>query len=507
MRSPTVGYDAKNAALIGGSALAGVLATIVVAGLGLRSGSSLEVPAHGDRVVVMSSGETWRYVSTEVFSRAQREAMAAQRDKMAAQRDKMAAQRERLAAQRDKLAAQRDRMAVQREAMAAQRDKLAVQREAMAARREAVAARRYEMVERKSASEQLFGTVRLAAGRDGEVSLRHGFLRWDRNEGGWGDPLNAVKADGGSQSSVRFGHVARIERLGDQALVTLRSGETVRFRNTRTDVGPSLRRLVVTDVDGGRTELGWREIEQVSFDPAPAGAVPPAGRLHGTLQTVSGMEFTGFVAWDIDEILTSDVLDGEFQGRSYEVPFGAVASIAREGLESVRATLHSGEELLLSGSNDVNRRNNGITVSDPGLGAVNVSWEDFALLRFHAPAVEMTVHDFDGGRPLVGTVTTASGGTVSGRIRWDADEAWSWETLDGWAGETEFEIEFSKIAGIAKVGDGAAVTLRDGRVFHLERSNDVGRGNRGVVVSTEVDGVNLSVKVAWKEFLELLLEG
>lgn len=264
---------------------------------------------------------------------------------------------------------------------------------------------------------------------------------------------------------------------------------------------------MVTDVDGGRTELGWREIEEVSFDPAPAGAVPPAGRLHGTLQTVSGMEFTGFVAWDIDEILTSDVLDGEFQGRSYEVPFGAVASIAREGLESVRATLHSGEELLLSGSNDVNRRNNGITVSDPGLGAVNVSWEDFALLRFHAPAVEMTVHDFDGGRPLVGTVTTASGGTVSGRIQWDADEAWSWETLDGWAGETEFEIEFSKIAGIAKVGDGAAVTLRDGRVFHLERSNDVGRGNRGVVVSTEVDGVNLSVKVAWKEFLELLLEG
>ena len=190
MRSPTVGYDAKNAALIGGSALAGVLATIVVAGLGLRSGSSLEAPAHGDRVVVMSSGETWRYVSTEVFSR------------------------------------------VQREAMAAQRDKMAVQRDAMAARREAVAARRYEMVERKSASEQLFGTVRLAAGRDGGISLRHGFLRWDRNEGGWADPLNAVKADGGSQSSVRFGHVARIERLGDQALVTLRSGETVRFRNT-----------------------------------------------------------------------------------------------------------------------------------------------------------------------------------------------------------------------------------------------------------------------------------
>ena len=482
MRSPTAGYDAKNAALIGGSALAGVLATLAVAGLGLRSGLSLEAPPDGVRLVVerSPSGTTMRYVSTRVA--------AGVPDAVVARHEAAGAQLEAAMARH--------------EAVVARHNAVVARHNAVVARHEAVVARHYEMVERKSAAEQLFGTVRLA-GRDGAASLRHGFLRWDRNEGGWGDPLNAVKADGGSQSSVRFGHVARIERLGDQARLTLRSGETVRFRNGGTDLGPALRQLVVTDVDGGRAEFGWRDIEEVSFDPAPAGAAPPAGRLHGTLQTVSGMEFTGFVAWDIDEILTSDVLDGDFHGQSYEVPFGAVASIAREGLESVRATLHSGEELALSGSNDVDRRNNGITVSDPGLGAVNVSWEDFAGLRFHAPASEMTVHDFDGGRPLAGTVTTASGETLSGRVAWDADEAWSWETLDGWAGETEFEIEFSKIARIAKVGAGAAVTLRDGRVFHLKRSNDVGRGNRGVVVST----ASGDVKVSWKDFLELVLDG
>jgi len=446
MRSPTIGYDAKNAALIGGSALAGVLATVVVAGLSLRSGPSLEA-SPGMRVVVTHSpsGSTGRFVSVRAAAGIPDAALARRADVVA----------------------------------------------------------RYEMVERKSASEQLFGTVRLAAGHGDAAQVRHGFLRWDRNEGGWGDPLNAVKDDGGSQSSVRFGHVARIKRLGDQAQVTLRSGVTVRFRNAGTDVGPALRQLRVTDVDGGQAEFEWREIEEVRFDPAPAGAVPPAGRLHGTLQTVSGMAFTGFVAWDIDEILTSDVLDGNFQGQAYEVPFGAVASIAREGLESVRVTLHSGEELALSGSNDVDRRNNGITVSDPGLGAVNVSWEDFAVLRFHAPAGEMTVHDFNGGRRLAGTVTTASGETLSGPVAWDADEAWSWETLDGWAGQTEFEIEFAQIAGIAKVGGGAAVTLRDGRVFHLGRSNDVGRGNRGIVVSTEAG----DVKVSWRDFLELVLDG
>ncbi len=440
MRGPTPGEDAKNGAVIGGSALAGVLATAAFLTLGGDAGPRVEADAASPSAVsvrIVRSGAPTVTLTTSRVRRAE------------------------------------------------------------------APSRRYELVEHKSGANRLFGTVRLAGDRGGAPVVRHGFLRWDRNEGSWGDPLNAVKiGDGRSQSTIRFGHVRRIERLrGNQARLVLRSGETVRFGPNGTDLGPSLRKLVVTGVNGRRAEFDWSDVADVTFDPAPAGAAPASGRLHGTLSTASGMEFTGFVAWDLDEILSSDVLDGDFQGERHEIPFGAVASISREGSRSARVVLHSGEELVLSGTNDVDRRNNGITVSDPALGAVNVSWKDFAGLVFHEAATEETIHDFDGGVPLLGTVATTSGELLSGRIKWDADEARSWETLDGRVGGTEFEIEFSKIAAIARSGDGATVTLRDGRAFHLSGSNDVDGGNRGIVVATEAG----EVVVPWKDFAELSL--
>ena len=166
-------------------------------------------------------------------------------------------------------------------------------------------------------------------------------------------------------------------------------------------------------------------------------------------------------------------------------------------------TLHTGESVVLRGTNDVNAQNRGIAVSDPGLGAVSVEWEEFESVRFHAPESEGSYADFDGGQPLRGVVLTASGEELSGQVRWDRDEARGWELLNGRAAGAEFLVEFSKIARIERFGGGAAVTLRDGRLLHLDGSNDVDAGNRGIVV--ESDG--RSRTVAWDEFVELRLEG
>lgn len=364
------------------------------------------------------------------------------------------------------------------------------------------AVRSYEMVEHKAAADRLFGTVR-ATGSDGAVSLRSGFLRWDRNEGSWADLLDAAKTDAAaSLSGVRFGHVSRIEPSGSGALVTLRSGRTIAMQGRATDLGPGLRALVVAGAGGREATFEWEDVEDVSFETAPEGAAPSEGLLHGTLATASGMEFTGFVAWDMDEILTSDVLDGDFRGERLEIPFGAIASISRDGAGAAWVTLHSGEGLRMTGTNDVDRRNDGITVSDPALGVVKVQWDQLARVRFHEPAPGRWLEGFDGGAPLAGAVLTASGEEISGRIQWDADESESWEMLNGEAGGAEFQIEFSKIASIAKSAAGAIVTLRDGRSFHLTGSNDVNRGNRGIVVGAGAS----QVVVPWKDFVELRLE-
>jgi hypothetical protein len=366
-------------------------------------------------------------------------------------------------------------------------------------------ARSYEVVEHLSATNRLHGTVTTRSG-----DIHEGFLRWDRNEASWSDVLDATKLDRGHSalSGIRFGHLDRIVPLGStQALFHLRSGQTIGMQGASTDLGRPMRALVVDYPGGGQADLKWRDVRHIDFHPAPRNTRPGEGRLHGTLTTGRGVEFTGYIGWDIDEVYTSDILDGEalVQGGevSYEIPFGAIREIRQYGPIGAHVELHTGERITLYGSNDVDNSNRGITVSDPALGQVTVPWSYFSRLRLHAAEGEESWDDFDGGRPLRGTVTTVTGAEVSGEIRWDQDEYASWEMLNGHNNGLDFAVEFSKIAGIVKNGAGSTVFLRDGRSFDLSGSNDVDGANRGIVVTNG----DRARTIPWDIFRELRLDG
>lgn len=283
----------------------------------------------------------------------------------------------------------------------------------------------------------------------------------------------------------------------------MRTGRMFELSGRSTDLGKGLRDLVVTDPTHGEAHLDWGDLVAIEFQSAPADARSTEQRLFGTLTTVSGAEFTGHVAWDVDEIHASDVLDGEIDGRDAEVAFGAIASLRRMGSRGVEVTLHDGETFRMTGSNDVDSDNRGITVADAGLGQVRVAWREFDSVRFHRPEVQMVRDDFDGGSRLAGTITTESGQSFTGPVTWDRDEAWGWEILNGDAEGAEFFVEFAEVARIVKTPRGAAVTLRDGRTFELDGSQDVGRGNRGIVVEDE-DG---SHTIDWREFRDFRAGG
>lgn len=225
-------------------------------------------------------------------------------------------------------------------------------------------------------------------------------------------------------------------------------------------------------------------------------------RLYGTVTTAAGHEFTGYVVWDTDEILGSDVLDGEERGRDRKIPFERIAVIERAGSSASRVILTDGEELTLTGSNDVDSRNRGIGVSDPGLGQVLVPWREFVAVTFHVPRGRgVAYEDFDGGRPLYGTVVTRYGDGLTGRIRWDNDEEATWEILDGRDRGVDFDVELGLVDRIVRAGSwGVEVTLRDGRVLELEGSNDVDDGNKGVFVTLEDGEVAL---VRWRDLQEV----
>ncbi len=377
--------------------------------------------------------------------------------------------------------------------------------------------------------DRLYGRITT---RDGRVL--EGPIRWDKNEASWLDVLDATRkfpernleaakraglateakeirvlgvriarydesnTPFSTSVAVRFGQIRSIEPLPDNgARLILKSGQEV-VLNGGADVGSRIRNLIIEDATQGAVELRWRDLETVEFLDTPSSASSQFGdRLWGTLLSRRMGGFQGLVCWDVDEIFTSDLLDGNVKGKKRAVPFGEIASIQRNDARSAKVVLKSGEEILISGTNDVNDENRGILVMDPNLGVVRVDWEQFDRLILE-PIPELSAKSLANPGALRGVVYTEGGQKWQGRIRWDNDEEYGWEILDGEARGVQYEIEFGLIRSIEKASpDSSAVTLTDGRSFELTGSNDVGQDNKGIYITADNGEVTA---VAWKDF-------
>lgn len=376
-------------------------------------------------------------------------------------------------------------------------------------------------------------------------SVYEGFIRWDENEAGWFDVLHLSKpipernrrdadrlgwepaprerrieifgigiswdedgTDIGSsaQSGIRFGHISTLEPLGSsRGRLILKSGEELEF-DGGGDVGSSVDGILVEDPRGGQVELDWHDVEVIDFIGGPETPSRWGDRLYGTLETRDGTQFTGYIVWDMDELFTTDVLDGDEDGRDYEIPFARIRAIQRYSSSAARVTLQDGEEMVLRGSNDVNEDNRDIMVADPSFGEVRVAWDELERVSFEAPPDRPAFGAFDGGHRIRGTVFARGGELHSGYIRWDNDEEFSWELLDGELRDgVDLDIEFGAIERIERVAyDMSRVTLRDGRTFELGDSNDVDETNKGVYVERS-DGT--LILVPWDRFEHAEFDG
>jgi hypothetical protein len=376
------------------------------------------------------------------------------------------------------------------------------------------------------ASGFLSGRVETTAGE-----THTGFLRWGDQEVAWDDLFQSGKIDlpyaenpavprESSQAkrfkfmgismrwgdhdesnsrivAVRFGDLAAIlPRTEGKATLRLKSGAELAVEGYADDVSSD---IVVIDGTGHDVELAWDRVAAITFQPVPAGASRGAHRLFGEVETDAGT-FAGFIAWDKELGLSTDLLEGEDGGERVKIPMGDVVAINRIGQQRSEVKLRDGRTLTLRGTSHVSRGNRGLLVEDVRYGKVEIPWDTLDKLVLRDTNVSGPGYDdYPARGPLSGTLRTAGGASHDGRLVLDLDEAEGWEMLNGSAKEVSFDIPFYRVATIVPSReDGSVVTLAGGETLDLEEGPDVSEGNAGVLVLGAA-----ALYVPWAEVTEI----
>lgn len=304
------------------------------------------------------------------------------------------------------------------------------------------------------------------------VSEIKSLFNWDVS---WGnDHTHSFSCEFGNIKAIEIGRRDRIE-------VELKNGDKLELEGGSNDIGTYVQ---VTDNNIGHIKVDWDRIERVEFMQAPAGYESHYGApLYGTVEVESGEEFTGYVQWDHDERLANDELNGKNRDGEIDLEFGKIKSIER-GIRSANVTTLSGRTLKLKGTNDVNDGNRGIIVNIPGLGRVDIPWDEFEKVTFSDPKMGVINYaDYDAARDIQGSVKTEDGETLSGRIVYDLDEAYQFEILNGKKDDIEYFIPFQLIKSIDPTSRRRTlVTLKSGKEIKLEDSVDVNDDHDGILV-------------------------
>ena len=328
---------------------------------------------------------------------------------------------------------------------------------------------------------------------------------WDSKNWNWNN--GKIRLTGGGdfthQFNCQFGHIKSLDAVSSsRVIVELKDGTKVKLNGKGyNDVGTKIR--VYVDALG-KVELPWDDIQKIEFQNAPSGFKSFIGEaLYGKVESWDG-SYEGFIQWDKDERVGSDILDGENDGRDMEIEFANITSLRKRG-RGTEALLKNGQSYWLEGSNDVNKGNRGIIVTTLDKGRVEIDWEDFEQLTFStAPSSWKSYNDFGTPQKLVAEVALIDGEKYSGEIVFDLDETYTFEILNGEKGETEYAIPFHDIAKIKPRNSGKSiVSLKSGEELSLTGSQDVSYQNTGLLL---FESGKDPIYITWDEVEEIVFQ-
>jgi len=315
----------------------------------------------------------------------------------------------------------------------------------------------------------------------------------------WEDKRSSLR----HEFNCEFGDIRSVEVLGENKVkLRLKNGVLLKVGGSGyNDIGTTIN---IIDEDLGEVKLRWNKIKRITFSSLRDRQGPTFGKpIYGKVNTYRKGSFTGYVQWDRDERVHQDLLDGKSRDGEVAIAFGKISKIEK-GRNGSKVSLNSGREFYLTGSNDVNGGNRGVVVYVDGVGEIIVPWKSFLSLDIvEEKDKAMDVSQYKNIKQMEGKVFLYDNSSVSGKIIYDLDETWQFETLEGEDDHIKYRIPFKNIKSIKpKNYDYSLVTLKNNESFLLGRLRDVSDDNDGLLV---ISRSNTEPKfVAWDEISEIV---
>lgn len=301
---------------------------------------------------------------------------------------------------------------------------------------------------------------------------------------------------------ARYGDIKKIEVVGSEdAELTMKTGDVYVVSGYSNDVGSD---IWVRDAALGDIRLAWKKIETIEFMDTPSNVKPEGTRIYGKLICDAG-DFEGFVQWDKEECLSTDILDGDSDDGRLEIPMGNITAIERRSRRSSWVTLNDGRRLALEGTNDVDGSNRGIYIEDARYGRVEVPWDSFEKLDFVKGKGSGNGYNSYKPKELTATLVLEDGQQAKGKIVFDLDESQTWEMLNGEMFDVEFDIPFEKVASITpRSRNSSMVEFKNGERIRLENSQDITDNNDGILIF--VKGNKDPDYYSWNEISKIIID-
>jgi len=374
------------------------------------------------------------------------------------------------------------------------------------------------IVENSFAQEQersmyMYGKVRTAE------NTYQGYIRWGSEEVFWFDYFNAAKLNNNYRQNIRierggkntswfdikdwgissiwenkrsdvthefscqFGNIKTMKMIGPTKVrIGLKNGKNLDVGGSNyNDLNTTIH---VIDEEIGKVKIKWHRIISIDFGQGDKSTGETFGKsVYGKVNTYRKGSFTGYIQWDHDERVSNDLLDGDNRDGDVSIAFGKIAKIEKRG-NGCNVLLNSGRDFYLTGSNDVDAGNRGVIVFVDGVGEVDIPWSSFVSAEFGvSQPKEVRFSDFKSPKGIEGSVYLHDDTKLTGKIVYDIDEVWEFETLEAEDDKISYRIPFEFIKKVEpKNYDYSLVTLKNEEKLLLGGLRDVSDSNDGLLV-------------------------